>query len=128
MDRLKHIIKKEIYEIEDSGLSNKNVGLLGELVDIYKDLVNIEYWCSEMASVSPQPSWGSSPLAPAISERIGEIMTINTNLKLKDSPELTKEFNTKVDDLLSIVETIRISLKDVPLSSSHKQKYDIYFK
>ena len=37
-------VSKEIDCIVDRGISRNNLGVLGELVDIMKDLKNIEYW------------------------------------------------------------------------------------
>lgn len=37
-------VSKEIDSIVDRGISRNNLVVLGELVDIMKDLKNIEYW------------------------------------------------------------------------------------
>lgn len=48
MDKLKHIVKAEIDDITNHSLSPALVGVLGELVDIYKDIEYIEYMhCKE---------------------------------------------------------------------------------
>lgn len=48
MDKLKHIVKAEIDDITNHSLSPALVDVLGELVDIYKDIEYIEYMhCKE---------------------------------------------------------------------------------
>ena len=48
MDKLKHIVKAEIDDITNRSLSPALVGVLGQLVDIYKDIEYIEYmYCKE---------------------------------------------------------------------------------
>lgn len=42
MERLKEIIKDEIKEIEKHELSKSSIVMLGELVDILKDIKEIE--------------------------------------------------------------------------------------
>ena len=43
MDKLKHIVKAEIDDITNHSLSPALVGVLGQLVDIYKDIEYVEY-------------------------------------------------------------------------------------
>lgn len=48
MDKLKHIVKAEIDDITNHNLSPALVGVLGQLVDIYKDIEYVEYMhCKE---------------------------------------------------------------------------------
>jgi hypothetical protein len=48
MDKLKHIVKVEIDDITNHSLSPALVGVLGQLVDIYKDIEYVEYMhCKE---------------------------------------------------------------------------------
>ena len=42
--KLKDMIKKEIEQIANSELNEKNLDLLDTLIDINKDLENIDYW------------------------------------------------------------------------------------
>lgn len=42
MDKLKELIKKELIEIETKGINASNLELVDKLVDIYKDLNEIE--------------------------------------------------------------------------------------
>lgn len=127
MNELKKLVVDEIRDIEHSGLSTKNLGTLGALVDIYKDLVNVEYWCYKMELGNSSSLWGSS-LASQVSERTGELVAVNSKLKSTDSPNLSKEYNIILDDLLSSADTIRVALKNIPLVGEYKSKYETIFK
>ena len=43
-DKLKCLIEKELNQIADNGLTEGNLDIVGKLVDIQKDLENINYW------------------------------------------------------------------------------------
>ena len=43
-DKLKCIVTKEIDQIANNGINENNLDILGKLVDIQKDLENIDYW------------------------------------------------------------------------------------
>lgn len=42
MDKLKELVKKELTEIQDTGINTSNIELIDKLVDIYKDLGEIK--------------------------------------------------------------------------------------
>ena len=43
-EKLKCLIEKELNQVADSGLTEGNLDIVGKLVDIQKDLENIDYW------------------------------------------------------------------------------------
>lgn len=43
-EKLNNQVEKQIQEILEEGVHSENVEMLGELVDIHKDLKNEEYW------------------------------------------------------------------------------------
>lgn len=43
-DKVKEQIEQKINQISDEGVEMNNIEILGKLVDINKDLANIEYW------------------------------------------------------------------------------------
>lgn len=43
-DPVKHMVEEEINQIVDNGLNEENLDVLFKLVDINKDLENIDYW------------------------------------------------------------------------------------
>ena len=42
--KIKNIVKKEIEQLADAGLNENNLDILFKLIDIDKDLENIDYW------------------------------------------------------------------------------------
>lgn len=44
LDRVKSAIEKPMKLIVDSGVSSNNLDYLYKLIDVYKDIENIEYW------------------------------------------------------------------------------------
>lgn len=45
-------IEKEIENIMNEGIQVDNIEMLGELVDIHKDLANEDYWCKKGESMN----------------------------------------------------------------------------
>ena len=43
-EKLKCLIEKELNQVADSGLTEGNLDIVGKLVDIQKDLENMDYW------------------------------------------------------------------------------------
>ncbi len=50
MHKLKDELKKEIKELTEKGIRSKDVMLLGQLIDMYKDLEEVCYWESKMGN------------------------------------------------------------------------------
>lgn len=44
LDKVKNAIEKPMKLIVDSGVSSNNLDYLYKLIDVYKDIENIEYW------------------------------------------------------------------------------------
>lgn len=44
LDRVKNAIEKPMKLIVDSGVNSNNLDYLYKLIDVYKDIENIEYW------------------------------------------------------------------------------------
>lgn len=44
MHKLMSELKSEIHEMTDKGIKSKDLTVLGQLVDMYKDLTNVCYW------------------------------------------------------------------------------------
>lgn len=43
-EKLKCLVEKELDQVADNGLTENNLDIVGKLVDIQKDLENIDYW------------------------------------------------------------------------------------
>lgn len=48
MEKMMRAIMQELHEIEERGLSGGNLELAYRLIDMYKDLKNVEYWEAKM--------------------------------------------------------------------------------
>ena len=44
VDKIKCIVEKELEQLSNTGLNENNLDILYKLVDIFKDLENVEYW------------------------------------------------------------------------------------
>ena len=97
MDKLKELVCSELDDIAKKGITRNNIEVTGELVDIYKDLVNVEYWNHELKSFK----------LDTVDKAIGEIMTIDAELKTNDSTELHDELDSKLFELLNIASKIK---------------------
>ena len=47
MHDIKSMVLKELENFKVTGITMKNLSALGALVDIYKDICNVEYWKSK---------------------------------------------------------------------------------
>ena len=47
MHDIKSIVLKELENFKVNSITMKNLSAIGELIDIYKDIFNIEYWKSK---------------------------------------------------------------------------------
>ena len=43
-EKLKCLVEKELDQVADNGLTEQNLDIVGKLVDIQKDLENMDYW------------------------------------------------------------------------------------
>lgn len=44
MHDIKLMVIKKLENFKDTGITMKNLSAIGALIDIYKDICNIEYW------------------------------------------------------------------------------------
>lgn len=131
MNGLKMLVGKEIGCIVDNGITARNIGVLGELVDIYKDITNVEYWTSKIGSNGTSSATSSS--ASGIHDNpymsIGEVMKFNERIRSGNADGvMLDKLNKAVDELLYIASDIRTGLHGVNMDVERKRKFDTIFK
>lgn len=61
-EKLKCIVERELNQVADNGLTESNLDIVGKLVDIQKDLENIDYWnCKKEAIKMRYNNYGHYP-------------------------------------------------------------------
>lgn len=58
MHEVKESIKKEIMKIHREGINKNNLEMLGQLVDIHKDIANEEYWEAKEEALEMRGNYG----------------------------------------------------------------------
>jgi hypothetical protein len=99
MQEIYNKVCNEIDAINKVGITRSNLPILGQLVDIAKDIENINYWR------------GSS-----LDSKIGELMNISEDLKHTDSAEMREMYSKHVDDLLHDAEKLKGVLMSLNIS------------
>lgn len=89
------------------------------LIDIYKDICNIEYWKSKEEHYKAEDD---------TSDDIGRLMRLSEQLKSTDSVSVKSDYNKLVIDLLNKASDIRSALKSAKMSSQDTEKYNMIFK
>ena len=119
MHDIKYIVLKELENFKVTGITMKNLSALCELIDIYKDICNIEYWKSKEEHCKDEDN---------TSNDIGQLMRLSEQLKTIDSIYVQSEYNKLVIELLNKASDIRGDLKSAKMSSQDTEKYNMIFK
>lgn len=119
MHDIKSMVIKELENFKVTGITMKNLSALGELIDIYKDICNIEYWKSKEEHYKDEDDTSNS---------IGQLMRLSEQLKTTDSISVQSEYNKLVIELLNKASDIRSALKSAKMSSQDTEKYNMIFK
>lgn len=119
MHKLHEAVTREINDIVCHGITKSNVHLLGELVDIKKDVE--EMW--SYRDISPDLQSGSS-----IEDVIADIKYLNEKMKTTDSVELHNNFKSDIDKILMCAEKIKRISSEVKLDSDEMTKFKNLFK
>lgn len=117
MYRLKEMICNEIKEIEDKGIKTSNVALLGDLIDMYKDLVNVDYWDYKMHTKKEE----------SMMEKVQKVHMMYEN-KQKGIPVNDDELHEYLHEMLTMSEKIGDCLKKFKLSADMQAMYDRVFR
>lgn len=116
---IKSMVFKELENFKVTGITMKNLSTLGALIDIYKDICNIEYWKSKEEHYKDEDN---------TSDCIGKLMRLSEQLKTTDSVSVQSDYNKLVIELLNKASDIRSALKSAKMSIQDTEKYNMIFK
>lgn len=119
MHDIKSMVLKELENFKVTGITMKNLSALGALIDIYKDICNVEYWKSKEEHYKSEDN---------TSNDIGRLMRLSEQLKTTDSVTVRSDYNKLVIELLNKASDIRCALKSAKMSSQDTEKYNMIFK
>lgn len=119
MHDIKSMVLKELENFKVTGITMKNLPALGALIDIYKDICNVEYWKSKEEHYKAEDN---------TSNDIGQLMRLSEQLKTTDSVAVQADYNKLVIELLNKASDIRSALKSAKMSSQDTEKYNMIFK
>lgn len=119
MHDIKVMVLKELENFKVTGITMKNLSALGALIDIYKDICNVEYWKSKEEHYKDEDGASNS---------IDQLMRLSEQLKTTDSASVQADYNKLVIELLNKASDIRSALKSAKMSSQDTEKYNMIFK
>lgn len=119
MHDIKSMVLKELENFKVTGITMKNLSAFGALIDIYKDICNVEYWKSKEEHYKAEDD---------TSDDICKIMRLSEQLKTTDSVAIQADYNKLVIELLNKASDIRGALKSAKMSSQDTEKYNMIFK
>lgn len=119
MHDIKSMVLKELENFKATGITMKNLSALGALIDIYKDICNVEYWKSKEEHYKAEDD---------TYDGIGQLMRLSEQLKTTDSVAIQADYNKLVIELLNKASDIRSALKSAKMSSQDTEKYNMIFK
>lgn len=121
MHKLKEVVKTEIDDIVKSGITSGNIEILGELVDIYKDVENIEYWECKEKYYKAKEEMDANIASRATSVQDLVSSSMDSYMTSKRAYERSKDATDKkrmLTDLKMLLENYGVALKDLWLNSS----------
>lgn len=121
MHKVKEIVYNEIHEIETNGLTSKNLLMLGDLVDIYKDVCNIEYWNEKLRLMKNDTE--RSKIHHELA-KVNEIYDKKQKGILVDDETLEQ----CILDLIIFADEIKASISRFKLDGKTKTMYDSLYK
>lgn len=122
MHKVKEMVDKEIHAIEEKGITRANLPVLGELVDIRKDICNIEYWNHKMHGSS------NADVLSSVNSEIGDLMYAAERARNSGMAEDKSKVDEHAKRLVEAAENIRMALTNVDVSSSVAAKVKALFK
>ena len=119
MNDIKSMVISELENFKVTCITMKNLSAICALIDIYKDICNVEYWKSKKEHYKAEDDTSNS---------IGRLMKLSEQLKTTDSISVQSEYNKLVIELLNKSSGIRVALKSAKMSSQDTEKYNMIFK
>ena len=121
MHKVKEIVYNEIHEIETNGLTSKNLPMLGDLVDIYKDVCNIEYWNEKLEMMKNDNDRSN------IHHELNKVKEMYDK-KQKGISVDDETLEQHVVDLILFADEIKSCVSKFKLDGKPKTMYDSLFK
>lgn len=119
MNDIKSMGRSKLENFKATGITMKNLSSLGALIDIYKDICNIDYWKSKEKHYKAEDD---------TSDSIDKLMRLSEQLKTTDSVAVQTDYNKLFIELLNKASDIRGDLKSAKMSSQDTEKYNMIFK
>ena len=119
MHDIKYMVINELENFKVTSITMKNLSALGALINIYKDICNVEYWKSKEEHYKDEDN---------TSNDISRLMRLNEQLKTTDSISVQSDYNKLIIELLNKASDISRALKSAKMSSKDTEKYNMIFK
>lgn len=119
MHKLHEAVTREINDIVCHGITTSNLHILGELVDIKKDVE--EMWSYRDVSHDFQSD-------SSIDDVLADIKYLDEKMKTTDSVEFHSKFKSDIDKILMYAEKIKRISSEVKLDSDELTKFKNLFK
>ena len=113
------MVINELENFKVTGITMKNLSALCALIDIYKDICNVEYWKSKEEYYKDEDN---------TSNDISRLMKLSEQLKTTDSVSVQDDYNKLFIELLNKASDISGALKSAKMSSKDTEKYNMIFK
>lgn len=128
MHKLHEAVTKEINDIVCSGITASNLRILGELVDIRKDIEEMWHWRVESDDIKVSSNNSSQGVSTSIDDLMSDIEYLNEKMKTTDSVEIHNKFKSDIDKILMYAEKIKRISSEVKLDSDEMTKFKNIFK
>lgn len=131
MHKLHECVTKEINEIVEHGITTSNIDILGELVDIRKDIEQMWHWrceCDDNTNMHDTVQYNEHGSISKIDELIEDIKSLDAKLKTTDSPEIVSKFKKGAKELYEYAEKIKHTSEVVKFDADMTMKFKNMFR
>ena len=128
MHKLHECVTKEINEIVEHGITTSNIDILGELVDIRKDIEEMWYWRVESGDIEVSGHHSTHGVSTSIDDLMADVKYLNEKMKITDSVDLTNKFKDDIKKLMMYAEKIKGITEEVKIDSETMTKFKNLFK
>lgn len=129
MHKLHYAVKKEIDDIVCHGITTSNLEILGELVDILKDIEEIWHWRGDYeVDETMHSSEKYNGVPHTLDELIEEIKSLDERLKTGNFPDAQSKIKEKSKILYEYAERIKHCAETVKLDADMTMKFKNIYK
>lgn len=128
MHKLHECVTKEINDIVEHGISTSNLKILGELVDIRKDIEEMWHWRVESGDIEVSGHHSSHGVSTSIDDLMADVKYLNEKMKTTDSVDLTNKFKDDIKKLMMYAEKIKSITEEVKIDSETMTKFKNLFR